>query len=328
MPAKLMLSTVMDEYVHYIKPQYSIPTVAAYTQALHVFGQHLRNLYRVSPSSIELSDLDAGWGGTFMEWLQEARSVETEHLYMRALLQFYQYASEFGADTDAFETLGRFIEINRRPKTHIIPTLPFEAIHRVIELAEASSGLLGAASEREMLGQLRDRAFLLTLAYSGLRISEICDLRKSQLNLEASHISLGDSSQLPLPATAVGALKAYLNKRLVLDQQQPTQLRDHLPLFARHDKRVGSRILVISRWTGANIVEAWVRSALTLEERIQLQEAQQVITPHTFRHHFVLNALMSTDRDVATAQSLARHEDRSTTRRYLTKLTRDSNSNP
>jgi integrase len=65
-----------------------------------------------------------------------------------------------------------------------------------------------------------------------------------------------------------------------------------------------------------------------LEERIQLQEAQQVITPHTFRHHFVLNALMSTDRDVATAQSLARHEDRSTTRRYLTKLTRDSNSNP
>lgn len=321
------LPYLINDFIRDIEHQYSAPTIAAYTQALNVFMQFLRTEKKLSLSRVTVSSIEGEWGEAFMVWLQESRSVETEHLYMRAIYQFYQYVDQHSDRTFDIELLAHYIETNRRPKVHAIPTLPSEAIRRIVQFAEASRGLSEAASERELLGNLRDRAFILMLACTGLRISEICDLRISQFDVAMARLSLNEFTQLPLSSSAATATKTYLMKRLSLDQQQPTFQPKGLPLFSRHDKRVGSRILPISRWTGANIVEAWVRAALNPEERGQLEETSQVITPHSFRHHFVLNALMSTEHDVAETQVLARHSDRSTTRRYLNTLTRKSSSN-
>jgi integrase len=82
-------------------------------------------------------------------------------------------------------------------------------------------------------------------------------------------------------------------------------------------------VYAISRWTGANIVDAWAKQALEPAVRTALIAANQYITPHSFRHYFVMNALRNTENDVATTQIMARHVDRSTTRRYLQKLASD-----
>jgi integrase len=170
---------------------------------------------------------------------------------------------------------------------------------------------------------LRDKAFILTLGYTGLRVSEICELRRHQFDSDKSQIVANTNLGLSLPTSAVSALIAYLSARRKLDSQQPSALGD-LPLFARHDKRAGSRILSVSRWTGANIVDMWVRLGLDRTTRVALEKAHMNITPHTFRHYFVFNALASTDKDISSAQRLARHGDRSTTRRYLQQLARSA----
>jgi integrase len=97
----------------------------------------------------------------------------------------------------------------------------------------------------------------------------------------------------------------YLDTRFELDRGQGRQ--DILPVFARHDKKAGKRVLPISTRTAENIVARYVVKALG-------EEAQGTITPHTFRHYFVTRA--ARNQDILLAQHLARHESINTTSSY------------
>jgi integrase len=161
---------------------------------------------------------------------------------------------------------------------------------------------------------LRDKAFLLTLADAGLRISEICDLRLEQLSEDRRQLWL--KTPVPLSTRAGRALDAYLAERHILDKAQTHLPRASLPIFARHDKRAGKRILPVSRWTGNNIVNSWVKLALPEATLSEFRQQGQQITPQTFRHYFVVTTLMATG-NPETTQQLARHAHPSTTRRYV-----------
>jgi site-specific recombinase XerD len=84
---------------------------------------------------------------------------------------------------------------------------------------------------------------------------------------------------------------------------------DALPLFARHDKRAGNKVLPLSSRSVQQIVDRWVSHFLG---NVYLYE----ITPHSFRHYFVTTVLRSTGGDIEIAKKLARHADISTTMRY------------
>jgi integrase len=180
-------------------------------------------------------------------------------------------------------------------------------------------------ANRERLRILRDRAFLLTLASTGLRVSEICELRCHNLDQITGTLHLTTGETLTLPAGTRRAVRAYLDERRPLDESQPHHLNPDLPLFARHDKRAGRRVLPISRWTGANIVEDWVAQGLSIQLRQELDKKGQSITPHTLRHYFVLATLSDTG-SIETTQQLARHADRATTRRYLRSISEQPDS--
>lgn len=315
----------IQSFIGSIQRAYSPPSVSAYTQALSLFLDHLREGRRLVPATLLVKNVQMEWGESFLEFLQAKRSVETEHLYTRALMHYFRYlAEEFGAAVDT-ERLAQFFETHRRPKSHAIPEIPLSAVGEILAFAAQFQPLSAqsSASEREHLGSLRDKAFILTLGYTGLRVSEICELRRHQFDSDKSQIVANTNLGLSLPTSAVSALIAYLSARRKLDSQQPSAPGD-LPLFARHDKRAGSRILSVSRWTGANIVDMWVRLGLDQTTRVALEKAHMNITPHTFRHYFVFNALASTDKDISSAQRLARHGDRSTTRRYLQQMARST----
>jgi integrase/recombinase XerC len=311
---------LVTDFLSEIERRYSAPSTAAYTQALQLYTQHLRQDLKIPVTKIGLGDLDIGWGESFLRTLQETRSPETEHLYTRVVLHFYQFVETNYDMPLSTDSLARFLDENRRAKNHAIPEVPTALVQQVVEFAAGFRPPQsdGSTSDREILGALRDKAFLLTLAHTGLRVSEICGLRRQEFDPITGSIQVGSDARLPLNSSAARALTAYLKARSSLDQQQRGS---ELPLFARHDKRAGSRVLPISRWTGANIVDQWVALALPADVRVKLAEAHQTITPHTFRHFFVLNALTQVDQDVRTAQAMARHGDRSTTRRYLQRLT-------
>ena len=144
-----------------------------------------------------------------------------------------------------------------------------------------------AETEAEKLRDLRDRAFLLTLADTGLRVHEACKLRRGDLDWNegrANIIGKGDrEAVVRFSRRSLASLRDYLAARQKLDGASGRAIPS-LPLFARHDKGAGKKVKPITTATGRNIVSQRVQEALGAE-------AVGTITPHSFRHYFVTTVL-------------------------------------
>ena len=100
---------------------------------------------------------------------------------------------------------------------------------------------------------LRDRAFLLTLADTGLRVHEACNLRRGDLDWnEGKAMIIGKGNQQAMvrfSTRATDALMDYLKARGKIDGGTKVAL-SALPLFARHDKGAGKKIKPLTTTTG------------------------------------------------------------------------------
>jgi site-specific recombinase XerD len=174
---------------------------------------------------------------------------------------------------------------------------------------ESSTALRGSGSERLIL--LRDRALILTLADTGLRIHEACKLRRGDIDWnEGKAMIIGKGNRQDIVRISQRALKAckeYLQARAAFDGANHKALAS-LALFARHDKGTGTKTTGITTTTGRKIVTRRVKQFLG-------QEAEGTITPHSFRHYFVTKVL-KTSNNLKLAQSLARHKNIAVTQRY------------
>jgi site-specific recombinase XerD len=103
-------------------------------------------------------------------------------------------------------------------------------------------------------------------------------------------------------------LKAYLSRRAALDGGSGRPMGS-LPMFARHDKGAGKRVVAISTTTARSIVHARASQALG-------DSQSAVITPHSFRHYFVTAVLRGSGGNLKLAQELARHRSIAVTQRY------------
>jgi integrase len=191
-----------------------------------------------------------------------------------------------------------------------LPQFPTNDIERVLSHVSDMPSL-PADSEVERLRAMRDRAFLLTLADTGLRVHEACNLRRGDIDWNEGRaiiIGKGDKQAVVrFTSRAMRAIKDYLALRAELDGSSGKQLTA-LPLFARHDKGTGKKVKPITPTTGRNIVAERVKQALG-------SEAQGHITPHSFRHYFVSTILRASG-NLKLAQALARHENIQITQRY------------
>jgi integrase len=251
-------------------------------------------------------------------------SPATQQLYSQAVLSFYQFLL---AEIDGFPlNLARVRQIfsarTRRPGRRL-PTFPKDEISEVIDyandLAQASLEKLEAEdiSPRQHRANLRDRAFILTLADTGLRVHEACGLRVGDIDLDelrAVVIGKGDREDVVrFSVRAVSALRDYLAVRAPLDLATGRPLTA-LPLFARHNK-AGEKhkdrtvVLPISTTTGRNIIDRIAGEAIGLE-------AARSISPHKFRHYFVTSVMQGSGGDIRLAQKLARHQNIQVTERY------------
>ncbi len=296
---------------HHAAPQ----TIIVYKQALTLFTTFLGKILGIRASKVPISDTRIEWAQAFFKHLQDANSIETEHLYSRAVLKFYRTIEGIQGTPNTIQ-LETYLKEHRRPKQHSHPAPPISAINKIISHIKATpTPPITANNLREGLRHRRDKAFILTLAETGLRASEICNLRCFQFEAKLNTLHTGESqTAFPLTGTTTRAICRYLEARAPLDSMQLLEPQ-YLPLFARHDKRAGEKVLPLSRWTVANIVKHWTNSALSPETRHELSKNNQQITPHTFRHYFVIKTIMQT-RDLELAQGLARHADTSTTKRY------------
>lgn len=238
---------------------------------------------------------------TYAEFLRSLKdySPSTQATYKTALFGLYSYYAENGGDVNLLalkSAARRFI----KKKGQRLPQFDREAIEITLDYAKDQT--------KDLLG-LRDRAFILTLVDTGLRISEACSLRRGDLDWKeyrALVIGKGDKQGVVrFSVRAMAAIKDYLNARAKLDGGTGKPLTS-LPLFARHDKKAGKRVLKVSSNGMWYAVKQRIREAGISPELIRV---------HDLRHYFVTTIYLATG-DLKAAQELARHSDSKTTSLY------------
>ena len=302
------ISSIITEYLEVVKLARSQNTALTYGKALKEFKKVLVKS-KIDPETSPASALKEDMISKFVMYLKSF-SPATEQVYVRAVARFYKYlAAERLAEIN-LPRMDLLIEQRIRKPGIRLPQFPTNEIEQVLEFVSDASKL-ATDSETERLRAMRDRALLLTLADTGLRIHEACNLRRGDLDWNEGRaiiIGKGDKQAvIRFTTRAMRALKDYLSLRAELDGGSGKQLTA-LPLFARHDKGTGKRVKPITPTTGRNIVAERVKQILG-------DDAVGKITPHSFRHYFVSTILLASG-NLKLAQSLARHENIQITQRY------------
>ena len=220
----------------------------------------------------------------------KAYSSSTESLYINVAKNYFEFlAAEEIKNFNLFQT--KLLIKNRTRKPGIrLPQFPEHDIEAVIDYALNQIPILPVMDESEKLINLRDAAFLVTLADTGLRIHEACNLRRGTIDWfsnKAVIIGKGNKEAIiRFSDRSINLLKSYLYERSVIDGATGSTLAS-LPVFARHDKGAGKKVLPITTKTGREIVSSRVEECLG-------KDAVGTITPHSFRHYFVTNVLKKT----------------------------------
>jgi integrase/recombinase XerC len=302
------ISSAISEYLEVVKLARSQNTALTYGKALKEFKKVLIKA-KIDPETSPADVLTEDIISRFAMHLKSF-SPATEQLYVRAVARFYKYlAAERLAEIN-LPRMGLLIEQRTRKPGIRLPQFPTNEIERVLDFVSDIPSLV-AESEVDRLRAMRDRAFIIVLADTGLRVHEACNLRRGDLDWNEGRaiiIGKGDKQAVVrFTMRAMRALKDYLSLRAELDGGSGKQLTA-LPLFARHDKGTGKKIKPITPTTGRNIVAERVKQALG-------NEAEGHITPHSFRHYFVSTILRASG-NLKLAQALARHENIQITQRY------------
>ena len=305
----LSLTQAVAAYLDAVRLSRSPNTARTYRNALRAFLWSLKE-QGLDPDEAPLDALTEDMVLGFLRALK-VQAPSTERLYLTAVTQFYEYVVARWERPLNLARVRLLIRQHARRPGQRLPQFPYSAIEKVLAYVDTLARQ-PARSPRVHLQNLRDRAFLWTLAHTGLRVHEACQLRRGDLDWNTGHaviIGKGDRQDVVrFSPKALDALRAYLDARHPLDAKMHRALRA-LPLFARHDKRVGERVLPISTVTGRNIVRQRVREALG-------PRMVGRITPHDFRHYFVTRILKASGGNLKLAQRLARHRNIQVTQRY------------
>jgi len=170
-------------------------------------------------------------------------------------------------------------------------------IPSVLTQAEIES-MIAAASGKKVQ-EIRDQAILEIFYASGLRVSELSDLKTTSINYEIGFVrAVGKGSKeriIPLGMKAREAVQKYLLK--CRSQLLKNQTNDVLFL-----SRLGKKISRQSLWA---VIKYYAKKA----------NIKKTIKPHTLRHTFATH-LLEHGADLRSVQEMLGHADISTTQIY------------
>ena len=303
------IAEAIERYLDSVQLSRSENTARTYGNAMRSFAFSLEE-HGPSAEEMKVTQLSEDFITDFAADLK-GYAPNTEQLYLSAVTGFYEYIAAENLSEINLPRLRMLIKRRSRRPGQRLPQFPKEDIEEVIDYAK-NLHRFPTDGERKRLQNLRDRAFILTLADTGLRVHEACNLRRGDIDWhEAKAVIVGKGNRqavVRFSGRALNALRDYLNARAELDGAFGRSLTS-LPLFARHDRGAGDRVEPISTTTGRNIVRDRVRESLG-------ESAEGTITPHSFRHYFVTEVLQGSGGNIKLAQKLARHKNIQVTQRY------------
>ena len=302
------ITSIADNYINSVKLARSPHTASTYKNAMSFYLQTLR-INKIDPDNAPISSLHEETIVMLASALKN-HAATTERLYLTAVTGFFAYLAADNLTQVNLPRIKLLIQQRARKPGQRLPQFPASNIDSILNLIDRPE-FLNSEDEQDQLIKLRDRAFLMTLADTGLRVHEACNLRRGDLDWnEGKAMIIGKGNKqaiIRFSTRSTDALKDYLKIRTTIDGGSKTPL-SALPLFARHDRGAGKKVKPMTTTTGRNIVTDRVRELLG-------DEAVGTITPHSFRHYFVTRVLRASG-NLKLAQELARHTNIAVTQRY------------
>lgn len=277
------------------------------------FKAYLQLERSLSPNSIGayLADLEKLTGFLQQESvLKNPDDIELKHLqaFVKWLAGLHMTASSQSRIISGLRTFYRYCLLEDISKTD--PTTLLEApklkrtLPDVLTIGEIDQ-IIDAIDLSQPEGT-RNKAMIEVVYSCGLRVSELINLKISQLYLDIGFIRVsgkGNKERLiPIGTSAISYLKLYMSHVRV---HQPIQKGEEDIVFLnRRGKRL-SRVMVF----------------LIIKDLTKRAGLNKVISPHTFRHSFATH-LVEGGADLRAVQEMLGHESITTTEIY-THLDRD-----
>ncbi len=267
-------------------------TVAAYRDTFRLLLAFAQQRVRIPPSALPLAKLDASLITGFLQHLEQERgnSIRTRNARLAAIHSFFRYVA---LEEPAFSaTCQRVLAI---PTKKAARTLITSLTH------EEQRALIAAPDRTTWLGH-RDHAIIVLLLQTGLRVSELRDLRCEDISLlVGAHVRCRGKGRkercTPLTRDTVAVMRAWLRER----EGHP---REHV--FPSRRRSMLSRDAVERLLTKHAAVAGEVVASLKAKK----------VTPHVLRHTTAVT-LLHAGNDRAVIALWLGHESIETTQMYL-----------
>lgn len=257
-------------------------SVEAYLRDIDKLTQYLQESSSLrNPGNINLKDLQH-----FLKWISElGMTASSQARIISGIKAFYKYCIVENISLTDPTTLLEAPKLKRA----LPDVLSFEEIENIISQIDLSKPEGG-----------RNKAILETMYSCGLRVSEVVNLKISQLYLDVGFIRVigkGDKERLvPVGRSAIKYINIYKNKIRVHSTPKPGN-EDILFLNSRGTKL--SRVMIF----------------LIIKDLVKKAGIKKTVSPHTFRHSFATH-LVEGGADLRAVQEMLGHESITTTEIY------------
>ncbi|MGI8587629.1 MAG: tyrosine-type recombinase/integrase [Chloroflexia bacterium] len=304
-------------------------TLKTYSAALRAFRLFLLSL-KVDPAAAPVTDLREDHVRQFLLSLyrepvryREPSKAERVHpgaaqrsampfaertvrTYVTAVNRFYSFLAREEHTTPNLEVVREKLRATRRRFSPSPPFVGTDTIESIISHVKAQPAKQLPAED---VKRRRDIALIVLLARTGLRLSEICNLRRRDIRPNDGLLTVrggkgGKDRVVDINDEVLKTLRDYWQLSDTLRAPHDTRALADLPVVAGHDKR-SPLLLAISPKTVERIIDGYVG---------QLQISEH-ITPHSFRHGFATR-LVENDVNLLVVQDLLGHANLNTTQLY------------
>lgn len=273
----------VEDYLRYsqIERGLSDNTIFAYRQDLMDFLAFLKK-EGLNSWPTKAVDIDA----FLAEQRDLNKATSSISRMISSLRKFYQWLVR-----QNIQKINPMLEIDSPKKEHRLPVaLSVDEVTKLLDQPDVTKKL-----------GIRDRALLETLYATGIRVSELINLKFSDLHEELKLLKvLGKGSKerlIPISDVAISWIKSYQEK-----------VRD--PLLLKSGKYTDT-IFLNNRGGALTRQAVWQ----IIKRYCQMAGIKKNVTPHTLRHTFATH-LLENGADLRVVQEILGHSDISTTQIY------------